>query len=254
MTKSIILIAVLLLSLSSFATQTKILVRAKAKDAKFIGSSLGGAYVIIRNKTNNRILAEGKTNGSTGNTDLIMNIPKERGSSITDNQTAKFLATIDIDEPTFISIEVISPNNNKQAQINVHTELWLIPGKDILGDGIVLEIPGFIIDILKPRTHHYISLDSVKDNPFQIKANIVMMCGCTIRKGGIWNSDEIEVKGILKKDGEHFKDIDMSLVKTNLFEGNVNINSAGNYELIIYAYNSKSGNTGVDKVNYVIYN
>jgi hypothetical protein len=81
-----------------------------------------------------------------------------------------------------------------------------------------------------------------------------MMCGCTIRKGGIWNSDEIEVKGILKKDGEHFKDIDMSLVKTNLFEGNVNINSAGNYELIIYAYNSKSGNTGVDKVNYVIYN
>ena len=254
MTKSIILIAVLLLSLSSFATQTKVLVRAKAKDAKFIGSSLGGAYVIIRNKINNRILAEGKTKGSTGNTDLIMNMPKERGSLITDNQTAKFLANIDIDEPTFISIEVISPHNNKQAQINVHTELWLIPGKDILGEGIVLEIPGFIIDILKPRTHHYISLNSIKDNPFQIKANIVMMCGCTIRKGGIWNSDEIEVKGILKKDGEHIKDIEMSLVKTNLFEGNVNINSAGNYELIIYAYNSKSGNTGVDKVNYVIYN
>jgi hypothetical protein len=28
-----------------------------------------------------------------------------------------------------------------------------------------------------------------------------MMCGCVIDKGGVWNSDEIEVKGILKKDG-----------------------------------------------------
>ncbi|WP_106792161.1 hypothetical protein, partial [Aquimarina sp. Aq78] len=215
---------------------------------------LGGAYVIIRNKTNNRILAEGKTVGNTGNTDLIMKTPKERGNLISDEQAAKFLATIDINEPTFINIEIISPFNNKQAQSTVSTELWLIPGKDILGDGIILEIPGFIIDILKPRTHHYISLNSIKEKPFLVKANIVMMCGCTIRKGGIWNSDEIEVKGILKKDGEYFEDIDMSLVETNLFEGNVNLNSAGNYELIIYAYDSKSGNTGVDKVNYVIYN
>jgi hypothetical protein len=37
--------------------------------------------------------------------------------------------------------------------------------------------------------------------PFQFQANIVMMCGCVIDKGGVWNSDEIEVKGILKKDG-----------------------------------------------------
>ncbi|WP_108840559.1 hypothetical protein [Aquimarina sp. Aq78] len=254
MKKNLLFIALILLSLTSFATETKIIVRAKAKDAKFVGSSLGGAYVIIRNKTNNRILAEGKTVGNTGNTDLIMKTPKERGNLISDEQAAKFLATIDINEPTFINIEIISPFNNKQAQSTVSTELWLIPGKDILGDGIILEIPGFIIDILKPRTHHYISLNSIKEKPFLVKANIVMMCGCTIRKGGIWNSDEIEVKGILKKDGEYFEDIDMSLVETNLFEGNVNLNSAGNYELIIYAYDSKSGNTGVDKVNYVIYN
>lgn len=253
MKKIIFLIILLFSSIASFATETKIIVRAIGKDAKFVGSSLGGAYVIIRNTTNNRILAEGKTSGSTGNTDLIMKVPKERGNSISDEQAAKFLATIDIDEPTFISIEVISPFNNKQAQIMVRTELWLIPGKDILGDGIILEITGFIIDILKPRTHQYISLSSIKNKPFEIKANIVMMCGCTINKGGVWDSDEIEVKGILKKNGESFKVIDMSLTEINLFEGNINLNSAGNYELILYAYNSKSGNTGVDKVNYVIY-
>ncbi|MFT6503182.1 MAG: hypothetical protein ACJASQ_003314 [Crocinitomicaceae bacterium] len=253
MLKSILIIVLLFSSIVSFATETKIIVRAKAKDAKFIGSSLGGAYVIIRNKTNNRILAEGKTIGSTGNTDLIMNIPKERGDSIWDEQAAKFLATIDIIEPTFISIEVISPFNNKQAQAKVSTELWLIPGKDILGDGIILEIPGFIIDILKPRTHHYIALKAIENKPFEIKANIVMMCGCTINKGGVWDSENIEVKVIIKKNGSYLKEVIMSLTETNLFEGSINLTSAGQYELIVYAYNAKSGNTGVDKVNYVVY-
>lgn len=183
-----------------------------------------------------------------------MRTPLIRGNSIVDGQTAKFLATINIDEPSFISIEVPSPINNKQASAKVSTELWLISGKHILGNGIILEIPGFRIDILKPRTHHYIALDSVKVAPFKIKANIVMMCGCTINKGGLWNSDHMEVKGILKKNGELFKEINMSLTATNLFEGEIDIKTAGQYELVVYAYDSNSGNTGVDKVNYLIYN
>lgn len=249
----IFITAFLFSSIIVSATETKIVIRAKARDAKFIGSSLGGAYVIIRNKVNQQILAEGKTTGSTGNTDLIMKNPRMRSSSIADAQTAGFLAKIDIEEPTFVSIEVVSPFNHRQAQAKVSTELWLIPGRDILGDGIILEIPGFIIDILKPRTHQYLSLNAIKDKPFQIQANIVMMCGCIIDKGGVWNSDEIEVKGIIKKDGKYITDIQMSLISTNLFEGNYLISAAGNYELILYAYNEKTGNTGIDKVNYVIY-
>jgi hypothetical protein len=38
-----------------------------------------------------------------------------------------------------------------------------------------------------------------------------------------------------------------------LFDGNTTMQLPGNYELIVYAYNSKTGNTGVDKVNYVLY-
>ena len=219
----IVLFSLIFSSIASFATETKIIVRAKAKDAKFVGSSLGGAYVIIRDKTNNSILAEGKTVGSTGNTSLIMKTPIERGNSISDDNTAKFLATIDIDEPTFVNIEVTSPFNNKQAQAKVSTELWLIPGKDILGDGIVLEVPGFIIDILKPRTHHYIALSTVKGKPFDIQANIVMMCGCTINKDGIWDSEDMEVKAMVKKNGEYVESIDLSWIETNLFKGDMNI-------------------------------
>lgn len=251
--KIFILIMALLFSSLVSATETKVMIRAKARDAKFIGTSLGGAHIIVRNKLNQRILAEGNTTGSTGNTDLIMKSPKVRGNSIADEQTGGFMATIDIDEPTFVNIEVISPLNSRQAQAVVSTELWLIPGKNILGEGIILEIPGYIIDILKPRTHQYIALNGIKDKPFLFQANIVMMCGCVIEKGGVWNSDEIEVKGILKKDGKIVKNIDMALVSTNLFEGSHMINSPGNYELVLYAYHEKTGNTGVDKVNYVVF-
>ncbi|MDC8103484.1 hypothetical protein MTQ00_02930 [Chryseobacterium sp. B21-037] len=237
----------------SFAKETRITIRAKAKDAKFIGSSLGGAYVIVRNKINNTILAEGKTSGSTGNTDLIMKAPKHRDSSIVDDATGKFLATVNIDEPTFVSIEVFSPFNHKQAQAKVSTEIWLIPGKDILGDGIILEIPGFIIDILKPRTHQYIGLSSISGKPFQIQANIVMMCGCVIDKGGVWDSDKFETKALVNKDGKRVSEINLSLVSTNLFEGNTSISAPGNYEIIVYAFDPKTGNTGVDKINYVVY-
>lgn len=245
--------ALLFSSLMVSATETKVMIRAKAKDAKFIGSSLGGAHIIIRNKLNQQILAEGNTTGNTGNTDLIMKTPKVRGNSIADEQTGGFLATVDIDEPTFVTIEVISPLSNRQAQAAVSTEMWLIPGKNILGEGIIIEIPGYIIDILKPRTHQYIGLNTIKNKPFLFQANIVMMCGCVIEKGGVWNSDEIEVKGILKKDGKFIKNIDLAWVSTNLFEGSDMINKAGNYELTLYAYHAKTGNTGVDKVNYVVF-
>ncbi|WP_291287083.1 hypothetical protein [Flavobacterium sp.] len=251
--KPILIIILSMFFFSGYAKETKIIVRAKAKDAKFIGSSLGGAYVIIRNKTNNAILAEGKTSGSTGNTDLIMKFPKERNAVITDNATAKFMAVIDIDEPTFVNIQVYSPYNNKQAQTTASTEIWLIPGKDILGDGVILEIPGFIIDILKPKTHQYIALKSINDKPFQIQANIVMMCGCVIEKGGIWDSDKIETKAIITKDEKRIDEITLKLVSTNLLEGDFLISQPGNYQITVYAYDSKTGNTGIDKINYVVF-
>lgn len=122
-----------------------------------------------------------------------------------------------------------------------------------MGDGIIVEVPGFIIDILKPRTHHYIALKSIINTPFKIQANIVMMCGCTINKDGLWDSEKIEVKGILKRNGTFLKEVPLNWVATNWFDGNTRLQLPGNYELIVNAYDSKTGNTGVDKVNYVLY-
>ena len=252
MKKSILSLALLLLCINAHATETKLMVRAKAKDAKFVGSSIGGAHVIVRNTLNGEIMAEGNTVGSTGNTDLIMKSAHERFTQLTDDKTAGFMAILDIDEPTFVSVEVISPIDKKNASVRASTELWLIPGKHILGDGLIVEIPGFVVDILKPNTHQYIDLKSIPGSGLPIEAHIVMMCGCPIESDGIWDSKSMEVTAIVKKDGEDFGEVQLKSPSQDLFQGFVGITDSGYYQITVYAYNPKTGNTGVDIVNYVV--
>ncbi len=245
------LIACLALNFAQ-ATETKLMVRAKAKDAKFIGTSIGGAYVVVKNKANGSILAEGTTTGSTGNTNTIMKEAHQRFRPLADDKTAGFLAVLDLDAPLLIAIEVIAPFNQRQAQVQVSTEIWVIPGKHIMGDGIVLEIPGMVIDILAPRTHQFISKEQLQHSIVGIEANIVMMCGCTISKGGLWNSEDIEVKVLVSQKGQIIKEQELEWAENNLFRGDLSLEEVGTYELVVYAYNEKTGNTGVDKVNFIL--
>lgn len=249
---SIFAMAMMIVS-QAFCIETHVFIRARAKDAKFLGSSIGGAHVIVRNKVNQQILAEGKTTGTPGNTAQIMDTSRGRYAPLADEAAAKFDAVLDITAPTLVRIEVLAPANHGQSQVNASVEMWVIPGKHITGDGVVLEIPGFIIDILTPRTHNYIRLSSINAHPMPIQANIVMMCGCIIQKGGLWNGDKMEVKAIVKKNGQFLKEETMSCVADNLFEGKLQITEKGEYQVTVYAFDDRSGNTGVDIVNFVVY-
>lgn len=244
----VVLIIIMTVINASLAQSTKLIVRAKAKDAKFIGTSIGGAKVVIRDALTGEILDEGVTQGGTGDTDLIMKQPVKRYQTITDDQTAKFEADINITEPQFVTIEVLAPLNQPQARVAASTQVWLIPGKHIDGEGIVLEIPGFIVNVLSPQTHEAL------DNPkVTIKANVVMMCGCTISNGGLWDAEKMEVQALIKKEGKLVKTIPLKVLdQVNTFTGEVDLSEGGMYEMIIYAYDSRTGNTGVDKVNFIV--
>ncbi|HEX6202874.1 MAG TPA: hypothetical protein VF100_07720, partial [Thermoanaerobaculia bacterium] len=50
------------------AEETAVTVRVLSRDAKFVGSSMGGARVTIRDAETGTLLAEGVTAGSTGDT------------------------------------------------------------------------------------------------------------------------------------------------------------------------------------------
>jgi len=57
---------------AAFAEPTEITVRVLGKDSKFVGSSMGGARVVLRDAQTGEILSQGVTEGSTGDTKRIM--------------------------------------------------------------------------------------------------------------------------------------------------------------------------------------
>ncbi len=233
---------------SAAAQETSIMIRVQSNDAKFIGSSIGGARILVKEDLTGRILAEGITRGSTGETSVIMEKPRSRGDVITDKNTAGFLAILNIDGPVFVTIEAIAPVNKKQARVRSTTQLWIFPGKNIVGDGIVLNVPGFVVDILAPQTHETIS----DGDQISIMANVVLMCGCPITPGGMWNADNYEVNAIITKAGEKSQTVPLKIQgKASTFSGNVSL-ASGNYEIAVYAFDPATGNSGLDKTNIII--
>jgi len=228
---------------------TELVVRAKARDGKFIGSSIGGALVRVRDAENDKILAEGMIKGSTGNTNLIMSQPKKRYDSITKG-AAFFKTTLLISKPILLTIELVSPYIKRQARTVSQIQTWLVPGKHINGDGLIIEVPGMIVDALSPQTHKY---TSIENGPFELKANVVMMCGCIITKNGLWDGNKIEVTAIITKNGDDYLTVPLEIEDTmNTFTSYFKPESAGVYGVTIYAYDPKTGNTGVDQTSFVV--
>ncbi len=165
------LLAFLLMSCAVYAVPTHITVKVKTKDAKFMGSSMGGALVTITNADTGELLAKGVTSGSTGNTKLIMKSPWTRGVPISTG-AAEFKATIDIDEPTLVQVTAYGPLAQRQSANRISVTQWVVPGKDITnGDAFMLEMPGLVVDVLSPPTH--IKYKGATQVP--IKVNVAMM-------------------------------------------------------------------------------
>ena len=92
---------------SSGGIPTKVLVRVVSKDAKVIGSGVGGAAVRIVNARTGETLAQGKQEGGTGDTDRIMVQPRGRGKVVYGTPGAAFfLAEIGLERPTQVEIRV----------------------------------------------------------------------------------------------------------------------------------------------------
>lgn len=249
-----LLITLLLLSCyTAFAQEakdTKVIIRTKAKDAKFIGTSMGGSMIMIKDAMTGEILAKGLTKGGTGNTQKIMRDTKERYTQIHEG-SAFFETTLRLQKPIFVDIEALGAANH-ESRVLTTTQVWLIPGKNMDGQGIILEIPGFVLDGLFPQAHQGFSIE--KDKTIELKANMVMMCGCTISEGGLWDGSQMDVQAGVYVNGEFWKTIKMSNTSTNTFTANLTLDKPGSHEVIITAYDPRTKNTGVDELNFRVSN
>ena len=244
-------LAAFMLPAIASAEPTEITVRVLAKDSKFIGTSMGGMRIVLRDTQTGEILATGVTQGGTGDTALIMHENRGSRAVLSDDSAAKFTATLDLDEPRLVEAEAYGPLGQPQAATRVLATQWVVPGRSLTGgDGWVLELPGLVVDVLNPPAHIRVSQDA---GGVDVRANVVMMCGCPIEPGGLWDADKLEVKAIVKRNGQHVSEVPLTYAgETSQFAAKVPAKEPGMYEVTVYAHDPRNGNTGLDRTTFIV--
>ncbi len=250
-TIAVLAAAFLFVAAIASAQPTAVTVRVISKGAKFVGTSMGGALVIIRDADTGEILAQGVTEGSTGDTGKIMKEPYGRHGVLSSDGSAAFTAELDLEAPRRIEVSATGPLAQRQAANTVTATQWVIPGKPLTGgDGFLLELPGFVVDVLGPASH---SMLGSAPREVTLEANVTMMCGCPVTPGGLWDADAFEVTAILFKDGVQVGELPLGYAGTaSRFSGVWKVGEPGTYEAMVYAYDPADGNTGLDSTTFMI--
>lgn len=158
---------------------------------------------------------------------------------------------LELTELRLIEVTAYGPLANLQAANRVSATQWVAPGKHMTtGDAWLMELPGFVVDVLAPPTH--IKLKGAPQT-VQLAANVMMMCGCPITPGGVWDANKYEVKTLLKKNGASVGELSLHYGgTTSQFAGAWIVQEAGICEAVVYAYDPANDNTGVDGATFVV--
>jgi hypothetical protein len=224
------------------SVETQLLVRAVSHDAKIIGTNVGGAQITIRNVETGTVLASGTQLGSTGSTELIMTKPRERGGTVFDTEDAGgFLATLEISEPTLVEVTAEGPLGTPQAVQRTSTTLWMVPGRDVLGEGLVLVLNGFTIRLESPMPEGTFPAGE----PIGVRVHVEMLCGCPITPGGMWDSERLEILARLIGDGGTVAETTLDYGgERSKFESALVAPDSGEYRLEILAIDPERANFG----------
>jgi hypothetical protein len=220
---------------------TKLLIRVTARDAKIIGSGVGGAMVTVRHAETGNVLARGLQEGSTGSTDLIMQA-QERGETVYDTEgAAGFVADLELSEPTTVVIEAEGPMGSEHAVQRAQKTITVVPGRDILGEGIIIELNGFLVELLGPMSESLAA-----GEPFEVRGRVRMMCGCPTEPGGMWDSNGYEILARAVRGAEVIGEWPMSFTgTTSEFSADVSLDAPGEVELQVLAIDAGRGNVGL---------
>jgi hypothetical protein len=230
--------------------ETKVMIHAIARDAKVIGTHVGGARITVRDTSTGEILAQGMQQGGTGDTNTIMKTPRTRGMAVYSSGDASgFLAVLHLEKPTVVEISAEGPLGNAQATQRSSKTLLLVPGEDVLGEGILLEIHGFIVTPLAPLQDAKVKAGS----PFEVRATVTMACGCPTEPDGLWDANKIHVVARLLRDGKVESEIPMTYAGVqNTFHADVPVTAAGPLELQVLAMDPASANFGMNREAIVV--
>lgn len=194
------------------AVPTTVTVRVVSNDAKLIGTGVGGARITIRDDETGQILARGLHEGSTGDTERIM-APRERGSEVFATEgAAGFETVLRLTGPRRVEIEALGPLGTPHARQRATRTVLLVPGEDLTGDGVVLTLYGFTVEVMEPSGGR---LSLSPGERFPLRARVTMLCGCPTEPGGRWDSDRISVRAQWVVDREVVSETALSFAGTS---------------------------------------
>jgi hypothetical protein len=232
------------------AEPTHVDVRVISRGAKFVGTSMGGVAITLRDADTGELLAQGLTAGGTGDTARIMQAQQRHHDPVATEDAAVFHATLDLAAPRRIEVTAFGPLAQRQTASAVSSTMWLVPGKHVTGgDGWRLELPGFVVDVLAPPAHQRVRGTS----PVSVRANVVMMCGCPIEPGGLWDASRFEVRAIVSRNGSRLRELPLAYAgETSQFAAELGSLEPGAYEVLVYAHDPANGNTGLDRTTFLV--
>ena len=229
------------------AEPTEIVVRVMAKDGKFVGTSMGGAQIVLRDADSGETLAQGLTAGGTGSTPKIMTMPHTPRDVLSDSDAAKYSVTLDLERPRRITVTATGPMNPKEAAMTVSSTQWVVPGKSLNGgDGWVIELRGFAVNLIDALPAE-VRIGGAPQK-IALKAKVTLMCGCPVEAGGMWDANRIEVAAIVQSGGKSKASVPLAYAgEPNTFAGEIELKEAGEYVVDVFAYDPANGNTGVSR-------
>ncbi|QCK13511.1 hypothetical protein [Mangrovivirga cuniculi] len=227
-------------------TPTTVKIRVLAKDAKFIGTGMGGMNVIIKNSSTGEVMASGKIDGATGNTSKIIADSIGRYQQKATPESADFTTQLTLTHPQKITVSVNGPLSlDPDDRISATEEYWIIPGQDLSEEGLILEIDGFAITAKEPEKND--------DGSYTLKMHSVMLCGCPITPGGFWNANKMRAKALIYLEGKLLKKVDLKPGKEkNSFTGNWKPDQKGFYTIYYSLFDPRNNNTGVDEISFPV--
>lgn len=220
--------------------ETNIVTHVVTHDAKLIGTSVGGVRVAIRDVATNRILAEGVHNGGTGDTKRIMQDPRSRNDTIFKAADgARYAATVSISAPTMVEISAEGPLGYPDQMARATKRMVLLPGHNVGGDGIVLELHGYVIDLLSPDTTQALSSSSLK-----VRTRVRMLCSCPTQPDGMWQVTDLVAR--LIRDSVVVRESKLKYAgETSIYEGELDKVEPGVYRLEVLAASPSTATFGV---------
>jgi hypothetical protein len=235
----------------SLPISTPVVVRVVASRAMALGDNVGGAAVTIRDVDTGAVLAAGRQTGPSGDAKSIMQTPHLQIEPVYSvRESASFTTELQLSKPTLVEVVGEGPLKFPQVLRRASKTVLLYPGKAVLGDGIILELNGLLVNIETPSADRPLGIG----DEGTLRATVKMLCGCVVEPFGNWDSRKMDMYGELRLGEKVIQKIDVYHQAKGVFAGNFNIprslKGEQSISLRFVAADADAANVGVDEVTY----